>query len=115
MVRLTKAIEKFVLFEHKQDGMAGFVVLLGKNNEENQKTLTELAEEHKLSIPLTLPASGKDPAKFKLNKDVPVTVLVYKNKRVHANFALTDPPPKDEEAQAKEVEQVLDAASEMLK
>ena len=113
MASLAKAVDKFVA-GHEKERMAAFVVYLAANDKENQDKLTTLAEEHKLSIPLTLPADGKDPGALKLNKEVPLTVLVFRNKKVAANFALTDPAPADEKAQAQETEAVLAAASAML-
>ncbi|MFW6162972.1 MAG: hypothetical protein ACODAJ_09400 [Planctomycetota bacterium] len=113
MARLAKAVDEFVA-EHKDDGARAFIVLLAENNNANQKVLTTLAEEDDISIPLTLPANGRDPGGFRLNKDVPLTVLCYRGKKVTANFAFGD-PPDEVAAQEKQIADVIAAAEALLK
>ena len=114
MTSLVKAIDKFVA-DNKSKRMVGLVVLLDENNEANRKKLEELAESNKIAIPLTIAVDGaKGPGAYTLNAKVPITVLVSRRNRVKANFALTDPAPKDEEAQKKEAAPILAAAERML-
>jgi hypothetical protein len=115
LARLAKAIDKFVA-EHKKDQMKSFVVLLDENTQDNQKQLTAFAAKHALSIPLTIAIDGKPgPRAYKLNPDVPITILATRRNSVRNQFALTDPGPSDAEAQAKEVAAILAAAQELLK
>lgn len=114
MTSLVKAIDKFVA-DHKDDRMAAFVVLLDENTEANQKKLEAIAEEQRVTIPLTIAMAGKKgPGGYELNPEVPITVLVANRNVVRANVALAGPAPSDEKAQAKEVEDVLAAAQAVL-
>jgi len=111
---LAKAIDKFVA-DNKSKRMAALTVLLAENNKANQQKLRELAEQNKISIPLTMSLQGsKGPGAYKLNPDVPLTVLVSRRNRVKANFALADPAPKDEKAQKAEIDPIIAAAQKML-
>ena len=70
------------------------MVLLQEDSKETRAKLEALAKKHKLTIPLTINAKGKEgPRGFKLNDKVKHTVLVYKGKKVAANFALNDLNP----------------------
>jgi len=110
---LVKAIDKFVA-ENRDKRAAGYVVLLDENNAANQAKLAELAKKQGLSVPLTIALEGaKGPGRYKLNPDVPITVLVAKRKRVLANFAL--PATADEEARKKESDAILAAAAKVLR
>ena len=110
LTSLVKAIDKNVA-ENKGDNRTAFVVLLDENSDGNRKKLAELAKANSISVPLTIAADGaKGPGAYKLNPDVPITVLVSKRNSVKANFALTDPAPKDDAAKAKEVADILAAA-----
>ena len=114
MTRLVKEVDKFVE-DHKPDRMAGYVVLLAKNDEENRKKLADFAEAKSISLPLTIAVDGpKGPAAYKLNSDVPITVLVSKRNKVEANLVLPAPEPKDPETQKAEVAQVIAAAEKLI-
>jgi len=94
--------------------MAAFIVLLDENSEANQKKLADLAAESKLTVPLTIAMDGKPgPGPYKLNADVPLTVLVSVRNTVKADLVFTGSTP-DEKAIAKESEDVLAAAAKML-
>ncbi|MBM4035950.1 MAG: hypothetical protein FJ291_29785 [Planctomycetes bacterium] len=112
MTRLVKAIDKFVA-DNKEKRAASFVVLLDENNDANQAKLAELAKKNDVATPLTISVEGaKGPGSYKLNAEVPITVLVSKKNKVHANFALA--ASADEEAQKKEAAAILAAAEKML-
>lgn len=112
MTGLVKAIDKFVA-DNKEKRAAAYVVLLAENNAANQAKLADLAKNEGLSVPLTLPADGAaGPPSYKLHAEVPITVLVAKKNRVEANFALA--ATADEEAQKKELSNILAAAAKVL-
>ncbi len=95
--------------DNKGDKRTGFIVLLADNNSDNQAKAAAFAKQHQIVLPLTIAADGsKGPGSYKLNPDVPVTALLYKGKKVKANFALA--APGDKEAQAKEVADLIAAA-----
>jgi len=95
--------------------MAGVVVLLDENNEANQAKVAEFAKKHDIATPLTIAVDGaKGPNGYKLNDAVPLTVLAARKNKVEANFALAAPAPSDEEAQKKEVSDILAATEKML-
>jgi len=114
LTRLVKEVDKFVE-DHKSDRMAGYVVLLAKNDEENHKKLADFADAQGISLPLTIALEGADgPGAYKLNPDVPITVLVSKRNKVEANVVLTAPEPKDPEAQKAEVAPIIAAAEKLI-
>jgi len=108
---LAKAVDKFVA-DNKEKRMAGLVVLLDAKNDANVAKLTEIADKGGLAIPLTIAGDGaKGPGGYKLNAEVPITVLVSRKNKVEANFALA--AKADEEAQKKEVADILAVAAKM--
>lgn len=112
MTSLVKSVDKFIA-DHTKERMAGFVALLDEKSEANQQKLKALAEENKLTLPLTIAIDGKaGPEAYKLNAEVPITVLISDRNVVKANFALA--ASSDEKAQAKEVEDILAAAEKVL-
>ncbi|MBM4038532.1 MAG: hypothetical protein FJ290_08460 [Planctomycetes bacterium] len=114
LARLARAIDRFVA-ANKAKQMAAFVVLLAENSEENRRKLADLAKAEGLAIPLTLALEGPEgPADYKLNPGAPITVLLSRRDLVLANFALADPPPKDEAGQKGEVSRILTRATAVL-
>ena len=112
MTRVVKAVDKFAT-DNKGKRMVGVVVLLGENNEANQAKLAELDKKEGLSVPLTITVDGASgPSAYKLNAAVPITVLVARKNKVQANFALA--ATTDEEAQKKEISEILAAAAKMI-
>jgi len=108
LASLVRAIDKSVA-DNADDKRTGFVVLLDDNTAENQEKVAAFAKQHEVAIPMTIaPEGAKGPGAYKINPEVPVTVLAYKGKKVKANFAL--PAPGDEEAQAKEAADLIAAA-----
>lgn len=64
--------------------------------------LEKLQETHKLTTPLTVASDENGPAKYNLNKEAAVTVLVYKKGgAISQNFAFKD--TKSAVAKAKEI------------
>jgi hypothetical protein len=85
---VAKAVDTFVA-AHKDQRLAGFVVLLAENNEANRATLTKLAADHKLSIPLTIAADGPaGPKSYNLGNDFQTLVLVAHKNKVHNTIPL---------------------------
>ena len=71
----------------------------------------KLQETHKLTTPLTVAVDKDGPARYKLNKDAGVTVVVYqKGGKVFKNFAFKD--TKEAAGKAKEI---ATAAEDALK
>jgi len=71
----------------------------------------KLQETHKLTTALTVAEDKDGPAKYKLNKDAAVTVLVYKKGGAIAKtFAF-----KDTKAAAEKAKDIAAAASELVK
>lgn len=72
---------------HRDKGLKTFVVFTG--GPELKDPIEKVAADHSISIPLTFLPQGtnaSDYAQFKVNPDAHNTVLVYKDKRVTANF-----------------------------
>lgn len=72
---------------------------------------TKLQETHKLITPLTVAEDKDGPAKYKLNKDAAVTVLVYKKGgAISKSFAF-----KDTKGAAEKAKEIATAAEEVVK
>lgn len=107
LTSLVKKIDVFVK-ENQEKEMAAFVVFLEEDRAKLEPKLKELAEKEQLLIPLTFAIDGaKGPKAYKLHQDVKTTVLVYKEKKVNANFAL-------QKVEKEDVEKILAAAKKML-
>jgi alkanesulfonate monooxygenase SsuD/methylene tetrahydromethanopterin reductase-like flavin-dependent oxidoreductase (luciferase family) len=114
LTRLVKAIDRFVAANRARQ-MAGFVVLLGENDEEARAKLAELAKSEGIALPLTIALEGpKGPVDYRLDPAAPITVLLSRRDVVMANFALADPPPKDEAALKAECDRILTRAAKVL-
>jgi|SRR5262245_26709272 len=73
--------------------------------------LEKLQTTHKLTTPLTVAEDKDGPAKYNLNKDAAVTVLVYKKGgTISKNFAF-----KDTKAAADKAKDIAAAATEAVK
>jgi hypothetical protein len=71
----------------------------------------KLQETHKLTTALTVAEDKDGPAKYKLNKDAAVTVLVYKKGgMISKSFAF-----KDTKAAAEKAKDIASAAAEVVK
>lgn len=80
----------------KEEGkLAAHILWLG-DMDEAQKFLKRAEKSLNLQTPIGIPPGGKDgPGTYGLNADVGVTVLLAKDGKVVANFAITDPNGKD--------------------
>ena len=108
LTSLVKKVDAFVKENQGQKNMAAFVVFLEEDKTKLEPKLKELAEQEQLSIPLTIAIDGvQGPKSYKLHPDVKTTVLVYKEKKVQANFAL-------QKVEKEDVEKILAAAKNML-
>lgn len=115
MTEVVKAVDKFVV-AHQKERMAGFVVLLAKSSEENLGKLRALAKANSLTIPTGIAFEGAaGPRSYKLNPKVPLLVLAANRDTCKGNFPFGDADPEDTDALAKQIEQILTAAQEMLK
>jgi hypothetical protein len=95
---LAKKLDAFVK-DNKKANAEAVVVLLGKPDDAAKAKLKKLAKDEKLAIPLTISFDkGATVDVQKLNEKVKTTVLVYKEKKVTANFALDKISDKDVEA-----------------
>ena len=66
---------------------------------------------HKLTTPLTVAEDEDGPARYKLNKEAAVTVVVYKSGgAVQKNFAF-----KDTKSAAEKAKEIAEAAAEAVK
>ena len=71
----------------------------------------KLQSTHKLTTPLTVAEDKDGPAKYNLNKDAAVTVLVYKKGgQIVKNFAF-----KDTKSAAEKATEIAEAAKSVLK
>jgi hypothetical protein len=105
LVSLVKAVDE-VQKNHKDLGtvVVGVGGVTGSDFEKLQST-------HKLTTPLTVAEDKEGPAKYELNKDAAVTVLVYKQGGVITkNFAF-----KDTKSAAEHAKDISTAASAALK
>lgn len=83
-----KAVDRLVQ-THKDQRLAGFVVLLGEDTKANRQRLARLARKHDLSIPLTIAADGKQgPKAYRLDGHWDTLVLVTHRNKVHKALTL---------------------------
>jgi len=61
---------------------------MAKDSDETKAKLKKLAKDHQLEIPLTICVDKSTTGKFKLSDKVKNTILIYRRKKVEANFAL---------------------------
>lgn len=103
MTSLVKEIDKLASGNKK-----AFVVLLTDDKEAAKGKLEKIAKDGSVkNVPLCVNADGaKAPAAYKVNEKVKHTVLVYKGKKVTANFALDAISKGDVEAIAKAAKEV---------
>lgn len=107
LTSLVKSVDNQV--KQRQDKkLRAVVVVLAKDRAAAEARLKALAEREKIEIPLTVALDGPSgPKAYKLNPKAEATVLVYRNKKVVANFAY----PKFRKANTQEI---LKAADKML-
>jgi hypothetical protein len=107
-VGLTRVIGEYA---HKigQDKLAPFVVLLADDATEGENMLKRARHAYPQHVPLTLSADGAEgPGAYGLNRKVALTILVGKEGKATASFALVQPSVQaDAPKIAKSLHQVL--------
>ena len=101
---LLKGIDELI-DSHRAEGLRGFGVFLSGEGKELLPTVQTLGFDEKLNLPLTISAAPADgPAGQNIHPDAAVTIVLYRDLKVTANFAYgTD------ELTAEEIERVLAA------
>ena len=109
---LAPAIDKLVA-QNAKARLAGFVVLLGEDNQANRESLAALAKEHNLAIPLTIaPAAPKG---YALPKDFDTVVLVSHRNQVRNTIAVNCAQDHCRCTKCAKVADVLHAGEHLLK
>jgi len=89
VVQLSKEIDN-VVAKHRDEKMAGFVVLMSDNPEKAAPVLTEVAAKHKISqLPLTTFDGIKGPPAYKINEKADVTVMMWVEGKVKVSQGLS--------------------------
>jgi len=105
LASLVKAVDEV----QKSNSKLGTVVV-GVSGVE-KADFEKLQETHKLTTPLAIAVDKDGPARYKLNKDAAVTVVVYrKGGKVVSNFAF-----KDTKAAAAKATDIAKAAEDAIK
>lgn len=90
-VGLARLIMNYV-GKRKADGLRGGVVFLADDGTETENFAKRAAHAMPQGVPIVWSVDGQEgPGAFGLNRNVAVTVLVAKDNRVTANFALVQP------------------------
>jgi hypothetical protein len=105
---LVKKLEKIV-GENSKASLGAYVVYLSDDDETEGK-LKKLIEEAKLKNVTLSIDSPKGPEKYNLTKDADVTVLLYKDRKVVANYAFASGKMTD-----KDIETIATEAVKMTK
>jgi hypothetical protein len=86
--RLLKGIDDEV-DRHRAAGLRSFAVFLAGENEELLPQVQTLAFDEKINLPLTIAAAPSDGSAGRtIHPDAAVTVILYRDQTVTANFAL---------------------------
>ena len=92
--RITPRVRKWLcrldhlVQEHRLAGLRGFVLFLGKDLPYWQPRLVHLARAHGLKLPLVLPVQWEGPDQLAFAANVPVTVVLYRRRRVRRRLHL---------------------------
>lgn len=100
---LLKGIDRLV-DAHRAEGLRSFAVFTARESKDLLPTLQTLAFDEKLELPLAISASGESPAGYDLAADATVTVILYRDQKVVANFAY-----RKGELTAAEIRRVCDS------
>jgi hypothetical protein len=86
---LTSLVKKLdeATAKHVDDELGSFVVVLSDDQEATAKKLKELARKDKIKRTVLTVFDAAGPEDYKLAKEADVTVLLYVNREVKANFA----------------------------
>ena len=89
VVQLSKEMDK-VVAKHRDEKMAGFVVLMSDNPAKAAPALVEVAEKNKISqLPLTTFDGIKGPPAYKINEKADVTVMMWVEGKVKVSQGLS--------------------------
>jgi hypothetical protein len=92
-LRLLRPLDKFASENEK---FATTIVWLTPEKEKAEEFLKRAKDSLSLQSPVAICLEGKDgPASYGLNDQVKMTILVARDNRVVANFALVDPNDTD--------------------
>jgi hypothetical protein len=87
VTKLVKEIDG-VVGKHRDERMAAFVVLLTDSPDDAEGQLKKVASDNKIGhTPLTVFENTVGPAKYKINKDADVTVMMWVESDVKVNHA----------------------------
>ena len=109
---LMTALDKKVK-EKAQKKLASFIVLLNDSDDILNLAATAAVDQLKVqnvAIVKSLDDKAKGPASYKLNPDAATTVLVYREGKVEANYAL-----KSGEINRKSISAIMTSTDRMLK
>src|SRR5947208_14404160 len=107
---LTSLVKKIdtATADHKACKMGSFIVFCS-DDEHLEATLKELAKKEKLDhIVLTID-NPQGPPRYKVAKDADVTVVLYEQQKVKANYAF-----KQVELHDKDIDQIVAAVAKIL-
>ncbi|MFN0052694.1 MAG: hypothetical protein ACKV0T_10920 [Planctomycetales bacterium] len=106
LTRLLKEVDQMI-DSHRAAGLRGFGVFLARENQNLLPTVQTLAFNERLGLPLTISAAPADgPAGQKVHPDAEVTVILYRELSVTANFAF-----RQGELTNEKLSQVLEAVA----
>ena len=110
LAALVKELDSIVA-KNEAKKVAAFVNLLGENPRSLKDEATKLVKDSKaMKVAVVVPVDHKQgPENYKLNPKADVTVLVYKQGRVRANFALPS-----EKLDSDTIKKISKSAVEML-
>lgn len=92
-LQFLRPVDEFAAKEEEK--VAAHILWLGEKDEA-QKFLKRAEKSLNLQTPISIPPGGKDgPGSYGLNSNAGVTVLLARDGKVVANFALVDPNAKD--------------------
>jgi len=104
---LVKKMDKIVA-AHQDEKLAAVVNILGEANDRAKKKIYKFGEKHDLKkVPLAITTDGD---KFKINDAAAVSVMIYRGKKVKANYALAEG-----ELNLRTVARIVKSTKKMLK
>lgn len=107
---LLKAVDTQV-DEHRADGLRAFAVFFADERSDLPSAVQTLAFDEKLGMPLTISAAAVEgPAGQNLDPAAAVTVVIYRDLKVAANFAW-----RDADLTAEVLPRVIEAIEQLLK
>lgn len=94
-LKFLRPVDKFVT-EQEEGKLQAQIVWLSEDKDKTKEFLERAKNSLNLETPIGISLDGKDgPGAYGLNDQVALTVLIAKNAKVEANFALVDPNETD--------------------